>query len=202
MSDPATGLVRFGARDYDALTGRWTSPDPSLFAGGDSNLYAYVLNDPVNYVDLSGRNSALAAAATAGGVATGIVAAIAGAPFLLIAASVVAAVTVGAAIYMWFSCPPTATSTAVPTPSPAPAPPTTATASDSVSAINEPPYGDRYTGWKDDPRRRMHEDNVQNLNDRMPPKCGKWCRRAITGGAIFSVIRLIHEATNNPKGDD
>jgi RHS repeat-associated protein len=52
--DPETGLVRFGARDYDAYTGRWTARDPILFAGGQSNLYAYVNNDPVNYRDPSG----------------------------------------------------------------------------------------------------------------------------------------------------
>jgi RHS repeat-associated protein len=36
-----TGLVRFGARAYDALTGRRTAKDPILVAGGSSNLYAY-----------------------------------------------------------------------------------------------------------------------------------------------------------------
>lgn len=35
LYDPQTGLVRFGARDYDALTGRWTGKDPIGFAGGD-----------------------------------------------------------------------------------------------------------------------------------------------------------------------
>ena len=35
--DPDTGLVRFGARDYDAEAGRWTAKDPTLFAGGDAN---------------------------------------------------------------------------------------------------------------------------------------------------------------------
>jgi uncharacterized protein RhaS with RHS repeats len=47
-------LVRFGARDYDPYTGRWTARDPILFAGGQSNLYAYVNNDPVNGVDPTG----------------------------------------------------------------------------------------------------------------------------------------------------
>lgn len=54
LYDPDTGLVRFGARDYDARTGRWTTPDPALFAGGD-NLYAYASNDPVNVVDPTGH---------------------------------------------------------------------------------------------------------------------------------------------------
>jgi len=46
--DPQTKLVRFGARDYDAEVGRWTSKDPVRFDGGDNNLYGYVVNDPVN----------------------------------------------------------------------------------------------------------------------------------------------------------
>jgi len=55
LFDPATGLVRFGARDYDPLSGRWTASDPVLFAGGDANLYAYAGNDPVNRIDPSGQ---------------------------------------------------------------------------------------------------------------------------------------------------
>jgi RHS repeat-associated protein len=54
LYDPLTGLVRFGARDYDAAAGRWTARDPLGFSSGDSNLYAYVNNDPVNFVDPSG----------------------------------------------------------------------------------------------------------------------------------------------------
>ncbi|MCY1019272.1 HNH/endonuclease VII fold putative polymorphic toxin [Pyxidicoccus sp. MSG2] len=54
LYDAETGLVRFGARDYDAETGRWTAKDPLRFGGGDTNLYAYVGGDPVNFVDPSG----------------------------------------------------------------------------------------------------------------------------------------------------
>jgi RHS repeat-associated protein len=55
LYDPDTGLVRFGARDYDAETGRWTAKDPLLFDGGDTNLYVYVLADPINSVDPTGK---------------------------------------------------------------------------------------------------------------------------------------------------
>jgi RHS repeat-associated protein len=55
LYDAHTGLVRFGARDYDAYTGRWTAKDPIRFAGGDPNLYGYVLGDPVSLVDHNGQ---------------------------------------------------------------------------------------------------------------------------------------------------
>ncbi len=55
LYDHQTGLVRFGARDFDPETGRWTSKDPIGFAGGDANLYGYVLNDPVNLIDPNGN---------------------------------------------------------------------------------------------------------------------------------------------------
>ena len=54
LYDHQTGLVRFGARDYDAEIGRWTAKDPVRFDGG-MNLYGYVGNDPVNLVDPSGK---------------------------------------------------------------------------------------------------------------------------------------------------
>lgn len=31
--------------------GRWTTKDPICFMAGDPNLYGYVLNNPVNFVD-------------------------------------------------------------------------------------------------------------------------------------------------------
>jgi RHS repeat-associated protein len=54
LRDPDTGLVRFGARDYDPTTGRWTAADPIRFAGGDANLYRYAAADPVNLTDRTG----------------------------------------------------------------------------------------------------------------------------------------------------
>jgi len=57
LYDPDTKLTHFGYREYDPFTGRWTAKDPILFAGGDSNLYGYVLNDPVNLVDPWGLKS-------------------------------------------------------------------------------------------------------------------------------------------------
>jgi len=55
LVDNHTGLTRFGARDYDAVTGRWTSKDSIRFAGGDSNIYGYVFSDPVNFIDPNGK---------------------------------------------------------------------------------------------------------------------------------------------------
>jgi RHS repeat-associated protein len=57
LYDPDTTLVRFGARDYDATTGRWTAKDPARFGGG-MNLYGYVVDDPINMADPAGRGPA------------------------------------------------------------------------------------------------------------------------------------------------
>jgi RHS repeat-associated protein len=57
LYDADTGLVRFGARDYDAESGRWTSKDPIRFGGGDTNLYGYVMVDPINWTDVWGTSS-------------------------------------------------------------------------------------------------------------------------------------------------
>jgi RHS repeat-associated protein len=54
LHDQDTGLVRFGYRDYDPDTGRWTAKDPIFFAGGDTDLYGYCVSDPINLIDPEG----------------------------------------------------------------------------------------------------------------------------------------------------
>ena len=51
LYDTDTGLIRFGYRDYDSKTGRWTARDPIGLNGGDGDVYAYVFNDPVQLLD-------------------------------------------------------------------------------------------------------------------------------------------------------
>ncbi|WP_097011879.1 RHS repeat-associated core domain-containing protein [Pseudodesulfovibrio profundus] len=51
LHDRDLGFVRFGWRDYDTFTSRWTAPDPMGDAGGDPDWYGYCLDDPVNGVD-------------------------------------------------------------------------------------------------------------------------------------------------------
>ena len=51
LYDQDTNLVHFGYREYDPYIGKWTTKDPIDFNGGDSNLYGYVLNDPINFID-------------------------------------------------------------------------------------------------------------------------------------------------------
>ncbi len=55
LHDRDTGFVRFGFRDYDPNTGRWTAKDPIGFSGGDVNLFGYCLNNPLNYTDPEGK---------------------------------------------------------------------------------------------------------------------------------------------------
>ncbi|QDK37926.1 RHS repeat domain-containing protein [Bdellovibrio sp. NC01] len=55
--DQFTQLVKFGKREYDGETGTWLSKDPILFGGRDTNLYGYVLQDPINFTDPDGESS-------------------------------------------------------------------------------------------------------------------------------------------------
>jgi len=52
--DAETGLYYYRARYYDVEAGRFIQSDPIGFKGGDTNLYAYVGNNPVNFYDPSG----------------------------------------------------------------------------------------------------------------------------------------------------
>ncbi len=54
LYDEHTGLTHFGAREYDAEVGRWTSKDPSFFAGG-LNFYEYARSNPIRYIDPNGK---------------------------------------------------------------------------------------------------------------------------------------------------
>ncbi len=58
LYDADTGLVRFGARDYDAEMGSWTSADPLEFPVGGLNRDEYAGSDPVNLLDSTGYSVA------------------------------------------------------------------------------------------------------------------------------------------------
>ncbi len=106
-TDPDTGLVYMWHRWYDPAIGRFISPDlvaadsksPATF-----NVYAYVQNDPVNFVDptglfLDGANWGMVGsgmAAIAGGIIT--LAVIASAPITVPAAGIAAAVAAISAV--------------------------------------------------------------------------------------------------------
>ena len=96
LYDTDTGLVRFGARDYDPETGRWTAKDPIRFAGGDPNLYGYVLNDPVNLVDPSGEIIPLIIAGAAVGSLVNVTGALIANGGSLTGQQLAAAITTGA----------------------------------------------------------------------------------------------------------
>ena len=46
-----TGLSYYRARYYQPRLQRFIGEDPIGFAGGDVNLYAYVLNNPTRFID-------------------------------------------------------------------------------------------------------------------------------------------------------
>ncbi len=57
-ASPRTHRRNSASRLRLASDRRFTAKDPILFRGGDANLYAYVGNDPVNWVDPNGLWSA------------------------------------------------------------------------------------------------------------------------------------------------
>ena len=52
-TEDETGLIYYGRRYYSPQIGRWLTPDPAGFTDG-LNLYAFVKNNPLTYVDLYG----------------------------------------------------------------------------------------------------------------------------------------------------
>nr|WP_291330390.1 RHS repeat-associated core domain-containing protein [Desulfovibrio sp. UCD-KL4C] len=46
--------MHFGHREYDPAIGRFITPDPIGFAGGDVDVYGYCLDDPINFYDRTG----------------------------------------------------------------------------------------------------------------------------------------------------
>jgi RHS repeat-associated protein len=75
------GFYYYRGRYYDPVRSRFLSDDPIGFAGGDPNLYAYVGNDPLNFVDPTGEwgwigvaaaAAQIAGAASAAGAAAGV----------------------------------------------------------------------------------------------------------------------------------
>ncbi|OGX05215.1 MAG: hypothetical protein A3G87_06350 [Omnitrophica bacterium RIFCSPLOWO2_12_FULL_50_11] len=51
VTQEPNGLYYMRARYYDPVIGRFISEDPIGFAGGDVNLFAYVGNNPINFID-------------------------------------------------------------------------------------------------------------------------------------------------------
>jgi RHS repeat-associated protein len=60
--DPATGLYNYGFRDYQSIAARFTTVDPIR---DGNNWFAYVNNDPINWVDPWGLNASDKPASTA-----------------------------------------------------------------------------------------------------------------------------------------
>ena len=54
MTDPYTGYVKFGARDYDPTTQRWLQQDPTGLQAGP-NAYEFVGDGPTNGTDRVGN---------------------------------------------------------------------------------------------------------------------------------------------------
>ena len=57
--DSETGLHYHRARYYSPDLARWLSEDPIEFNSGDMNLYRYVMNNPLKWIDLFGDKASL-----------------------------------------------------------------------------------------------------------------------------------------------
>jgi len=54
VTDDESGLVYYGYRYYSSMTGRWPNRDP-IDTDGGLNIYAFVGNNPMKYIDPDGR---------------------------------------------------------------------------------------------------------------------------------------------------
>lgn len=82
----ATGLYYYRCRYYSPELQRFISEDPIGFRGGDVNLYSYVSNNPISYLDPHGTNPLVLA--YEGGVIGGEIGALGGPPGVVIGAVV------------------------------------------------------------------------------------------------------------------
>jgi len=55
--DAATQLHYAGARYYLSAFGRWMATDPLAYKNNSDSPYTYVVNNPINYVDLAGLDT-------------------------------------------------------------------------------------------------------------------------------------------------
>lgn len=202
LYDPDTGLVRFGARDYDPSIGRWTVKDPIDFAGGDPNLYAYVGNDPINYVDPDGTIAMAAAPVVlvvpeiapvvVGGVVV-VVSAVAGA-FDGVFESVAEAIfPSGPGPYDAICQAATAIAHGINTAH------NLNTALDGWLAAKEKPLEER--PWTENPAYSGHGGIVRNINSGGPKGQGPgWCKRhpakclIYLGLGAITIEKIIHES--------
>jgi hypothetical protein len=67
IGDKINEIIARLAEANDPDIGRWTAKDPIFFAGGDFDLYGYVLCDPINSTDQSGLMAPAIAGAIIGG---------------------------------------------------------------------------------------------------------------------------------------
>jgi RHS repeat-associated protein len=57
VKDESTGLHYVGARYYSAAFGQWTTTDPLADKNFADSPYAYAVNNPLRYVDSTGRDT-------------------------------------------------------------------------------------------------------------------------------------------------
>jgi RHS repeat-associated protein len=69
--DSESGNYYNRARIYSPTLGRFTTKDPIGLNGGDTNLYGYVVNDPINHIDPTGHSGIGTIIGGLGGIVVG-----------------------------------------------------------------------------------------------------------------------------------